>query len=165
VYPSKKYLKSYQEAFEEYNKHNVVTYAFDDISKVDVVKKYYNYRKGINLKPNRVAQTTYWLVDGDTFIGQIAIRHELNDALLKYGGHIGYGIRCSCWGKGYGIKMLNLALKKAKHMGLNKVLITCDNDNYASAKVIENNNGILENIVDNIIGGKPIQTRRYWIEL
>ena len=143
VYPSEKYLKSYQEAFEEYNEHNVVTYALDDTNKVDVVEKFYNYRKGIDLKPNRVAQTTYWLVDGDKFIGQISIRHELNDALLKYGGHIGYGVRYSCWGKGYGTKMLALALKKAQHMGINKVLITCDNDNYASAKVIENNNGKL----------------------
>lgn len=165
VYPSEKYLKSYQEAFEEYNIHNVVSYAFADTNKVDVVKKYYNYRKGIDLKPNRVAQTTYWLVDGNKFIGEIAIRHELNDALLKYGGHIGYGIRYSCWGKGYGTKMLALALKKAKQMGINKVLVTCDNDNYASAKVIENNNGKLENIVDNIVSGKSVQTRRYWIEL
>ena len=61
--------------------------------------------------------------------------------------------------------MLSLALKKAKQMGLNKVLITCDDDNYASAKVIENNNGKLENIVQNLIDGKIIQTRRYWIEL
>ena len=165
VYPSEKYLKSYQEAFEEFKKHNVKTYAFDDINEVDVVKKYYIYRKGINLKPNRVAQTTYWLVEGDKFIGEIGIRHELNESLLKYGGHIGYGIRYSCWGKGYGTKMLSLALKKAKHMGLNKVLITCDNDNFGSAKVIENNNGKLENIVNNTIDGKTVQTKRYWIEL
>ena len=165
VYPSYKYLQSYQEAFVEYNEHNVDTYAFDDINTVDVVKKWYNYRKSINLKPNRVPQTTYWLVDGDKFIGEIGIRHELNDFLLQYGGHIGYGIRYSCWGKGYGTKMLSLALKKAKQLGLDKVLITCDNDNFASAKVIENNNGKLENIVENTIGGKTFLTRRYWIIL
>lgn len=165
VHPCKKYLESYQEAFNEYIEHNVDTYSFDDINEVDVVKKYYNYRKSIELKPNRVAQTTYWLVEGNEFIGEIGIRHALNDSLLRYGGHIGYGIRYSCWGKGYGTKMLSLALKKAKQLGLNKVLITCDNDNYASAKVIENNNGKLENIVENLINGKIIQTRRYWIEL
>ena len=165
VYPSKKYLKSYREAFEEYIEHGVETYAFDDTNKVDVVKKYYNYRKGIDLKPNRVAQTTYWLVDGEKFIGEIGIRHSLNEALLQYGGHIGYGIRFSCWGQGYGTKMLSLALKKAKLMGLDRVLITCDDDNFASAKVIENNNGKLENVVENVIDGKTIHTRRYWIEL
>lgn len=165
VYPSKKHLKSYQEAFEEYKMHNVDTYAFDDINEVDVVKKFYNYRNGINLKSNRVPQTTYWLIDGDKFIGQIGIRHKLNDTLLKYGGHIGYGIRYSCWGMGYGTKMLSLALKKARQMGLNKVLITCNYDNYASAKVIENNNGKLENVVENLIDGKKVYTKRYWIEL
>ena len=165
VYPQEKYLKSYQEAFTEYNKHNVTTYAFDDITEVDVVKKYYNYRKGIDLKPGRVPQTTYWLVEGDKFIGEIGIRHELTESLLKYAGHIGYGIRYSCWGKGYGTKMLALALKKAKSIGLNRVLITCDEDNIASAKVIENNGGKLENIIENIVDGKPVQTKRYWIEL
>ena len=165
VYPSTKYLKSYQEAFDEYVEHNVDTYAFDDTNAVDVVKKWYNYRKGINLKPNRVAQTTYWLVDGGKFIGEIGIRHELNDYLLQYGGNIGYGVRYSCWGKGYGTKMLSLALKKAKNLGLDKVLITCDDDNLASAKVIEKNNGKLENVVENTIDGKTILTRRYWIEL
>ena len=165
IYPSEKYLKSYQEAFEEYKNHGVDTYAFTDINQVDVVKKCYNYRNGINLMPNRVAQTTYWLVEGDRFIGEIGIRHKLNESLMNYGGHIGYGIRYSCWGKGYGTKMLSLALKKAKRMGLDKVLITCNDDNYASAKVIENNNGNLENIVTNTIDGKTIQTRRYWIEL
>ena len=61
--------------------------------------------------------------------------------------------------------MLSLALKKAKQMGLDRVLITCDDDNLRSAKVIENNNGKLENIVENTIDGKTILTRRYWIEL
>lgn len=165
VYPSAKYLKSYQDAFIEYKAHHVDTYMFDDITQIDVIKKYYNYRKGINLKPNRVAQTTYWLVDRNMFIGEIGIRHELNDSLKERGGHIGYGIRYSCWGKGYGTKMLSLALQKAKQMGLNRVLITCNNDNYSSAKVIENNNGHLENIIECVVDGKKILTRRYWIEL
>ncbi len=165
VYPSKKYLESYQEAGEEYQKHNVTTYAFDDVNEVDVVKKYYNYRKGLNLKPNRVPQTTYLLIDGDKFIGEIGIRHYLNEALLKCGGNIGYGIRYSCWGKGYGTKMLSMALKKAQKMGLKRVLITCNSDNYASAKVIENNNGKLENIIKNVVDGKEVKTKRYWIDL
>ena len=95
VYPNKKYYKSYDAAFQEYKKNKITKYNFDDIHKVDVEKKYYNYRKGINLKPNRVPQTTYWLVDKDEFIGEICIRHKLNESLEKYGGHIGYGVRYS----------------------------------------------------------------------
>lgn len=165
VYPSKKYLASYKEAFNEYVQNNVSTYMFDDANEIDVVKKYYNYRHGINLKPNRVPQTTYWLIDNGEFVGEIGIRHRLNKALINYGGHIGYGVRYSCWSKGYGTKMLRLALIKAKQMGLDRVLITCDLDNPASAKVIENNGGKLENVVENVIDNKPIKTKRYWIDL
>ena len=62
-------------------------------------------------------------------------------------------------------KMLAMALNKARQMGHYKVLITCDIDNYGSAKVIENNGGVFENIVDNVIDGKTIKTKRYWINL
>ena len=61
--------------------------------------------------------------------------------------------------------MLALALKKAKQLKLEKVLITCDDTNPASARVIEKNGGVLENKVTNIIDDKPIVTRRYWIDL
>ena len=50
-------------------------------------------------------------------------------------------------------------------MGLRRVLITCNYDNFASAKVIENNNGKLENVVKNLVDGKEIKTKRYWIDL
>ena len=165
VYPNKRYIESYRAALEEYKDHKIQNYSFTDVNETDVVKKFYNYRHNINLKPNRVPQTTYWLIDGEEFIGEISIRHYLIDSLLKHGGHIGYGIRCSKWNLGYGTKMLTLALKKAKTMGLEKVLITCNKDNVGSAKVIENNGGMLENIVENIIEGKKIYTKRYWINL
>ena len=66
---------------------------------------------------------------------------------------------------GYGTKMLELALKKAKLIGLNKVLITCDDDNPGSARVIEKNGGILENKILNIIDGQQVLIRRYWIDI
>ena len=109
--------------------------------------------------------TYYWLIDGDEFVGEINILHYLNDNYLICGGHIDYGVRYSKWGKGYGTKMLALALKKAKQIGLDKVLITCDADNIASAKVVENNGGKLENIRDIGTPEKPELIKRYWIDL
>ena len=50
-------------------------------------------------------------------------------------------------------------------MGLEKVLITCNDDNIGSAKFIENNGGILQDIIKNVVDGKKIYTKRYWIEL
>lgn len=93
--------------------------------------------------------------------GALHLRHTLNDDLLRTGGHIGYGIRPSERRKGYATKMLSLALPIAKSLGLNKVLVTCNMDNYASAKTIINNGGVLENEVQD--GDETIQ--RYWISL
>ena len=61
--------------------------------------------------------------ESQVFLGKISIRHRLTDALLRYGGHIGYGIRYSQWNKGYGTLLLKLALEKAGEMGIHEVLI------------------------------------------
>ncbi len=57
--------------------------------------------------------------------------------------------------------MLNLALRKCFEMNIKKILITCDNDNIASAKTIIANGGVLENEVTE---GDKIK-QRYWIAL
>ena len=93
------------------------------------------------------------------------IRHYLNENLRQGGGHIGYGIRFSEWKKGYGTLMLRLALEKAKNIGITTALITCDDDNYGSAKVMENNGFVLQDKVPNVVNGKAITTRRYTKEL
>lgn len=165
ILPDPVYLDSYREAVKENKDNNVKESCFANPDQPDLFEKFRNNRLGINLQPGWVKQTSYWLIDNEQFIGEIGIRHELNDFLINYGGHIGYGIRHSKWGQGYGTKMLTLALKEAKKMGLKRVLITCDDDNYGSAKVIENNGGVLENIVENNIYGEIIHTKRYWIDL
>lgn len=72
-----------------------------------------------------------------------------------------YGIRFSEWKKGYGTLILRLALEKAKNIGITTALITCNDDNYGSAKVMENNGFVLQDKVPNVINGKAITTRRY----
>ena len=164
IEPNKKYLKSYIEAYDEYENNNVQTYAFDDARSYDIFLKYDNYKNEKNLKPNRVGANYFWLVDDEKefFIGEISIRHKLTDELLKYGGHIGYGIRYSEWNKGYGTFMLKLALEQAKIMGISKVLITCNDDNFSSAKIMEKNHMELQDKTENIIDGQKVITRRYW---
>lgn len=163
VEPCEKYLHSYQEAFDEYKQNDVQTYAFDDANAYNIFEKYDNYRYERNLKPNRVGADYYWLVDEDRnyFIGEICIRHRLTDDLKRYGGHIGYGVRYSEWNKGYGTLMLRLGLEKAKCLGITTVLITCDDDNHGSAKVMENNGLILQDKISNVVNGRAITTRRY----
>ena len=100
--------------------------------------------------------------DRERFLGAVNIRHYLNDELLQSGGHIGDGIRPSERGKGYGTKMVALALEECKKLGIDKVLMTCDKDNIASAKTIIKNGGVLENEFLNEEGKTE---QRYWITL
>lgn len=105
----------------------------------------------------------HWLVAGEVFIGEMSFRHTLNDHLRLSGGHVGYGIRPSLTGRGFGKRLLALGKDEARRLGLTRLLVTCHDDNPASAAIIEANGGGLEDVVDDIFGGGPL--RRYWIAL
>ena len=110
-----------------------------------------------------VPSSTYLGVrEKDNYIvGMIDIRHYLNEYLTQVGGHIGYGVRKTERNKGYAKQMLKLALEKCKELKIKKVLITCDEDNIASEKVILSANAKLEDI-RNVDGENK---KRFWIEL
>ena len=164
IVPREEYLPSYREAFDEYVNNGVSTYYFTDAASCDIFAKFDRYRKERDLPPDRVGEDKYWLVDEEKtyFIGEIAIRHRLNEALERRGGHIGYGVRYSEWNRGYGTKMLALALEKAKELRISPVLITCNDDNLASASVIEKNGFTLADKILALQDGKYLLTRRYW---
>jgi predicted acetyltransferase len=115
------------------------------------------------IPPERVPMSDFWLIDGDEYVGRLSLRHELNEALLLWGGHIGYQIRPSKRRRGYGKEILRMGLIKAKELGLNRVLVTCDEDNTGSRKIIEYNGGQLENIIE--VKDSPVRKMRYWIDI
>lgn len=166
VEPSEKYKDSFLSALKEYEAEGKpldqgITDPGTDFSAFLQYLK--DESQGINMKPGRVPQTVYWIVDKDGYAGKISIRHKLDDNLFKLGGHIGYGIRPSKRKLGYGSKALELVLPKARALGLEKVLITCDSTNIASNKIIEKNGGVFENEVP---GEKGTASKlRYWINL
>ena len=110
-----------------------------------------------------VPSSTYLGVrEKDNYIvGMIDIRHYLNEYLTQVGGHIGYGVRKTERNKGYAKQMLKLALEKCKELKIKKVLITCDEDNIASEKVILSANAKLEDIRNVDVENK----KRFWIDL
>lgn len=111
----------------------------------------------------RVPQTTVWLVEGDTFIGDAKIRHRLNDRLFKSGGHVGYGIRPTMRRKGYATEMLRLCLIWARdNLQLDRALLSCVEDNIASARVMEKNGGQLIDITPHPYEEGKMQ-KRYWV--
>lgn len=90
-----------------------------------------------------VPKTHLWAIAGEELVGRIAIHHELNAQLRSEGGHIGYDTVPSFRGRGVATEMLRQALPWARALGLGEVLLTCDDTNAASIRVIEKNGGVL----------------------
>ncbi|HWK79000.1 MULTISPECIES: GNAT family N-acetyltransferase [unclassified Microbacterium] len=112
----------------------------------------------------RVHNDLYWITDGGDVIGFVSLRHELNEWLRHFGGHIGYSVRPTRRRQGYAHAGLALAMDRARELGLESVMLTCDDDNPGSYRTIEGAGGVLQDVVDAAEQGHP-RLRRYWIEL
>lgn len=166
-----KYLDQYKEAYllsvkkvkdGLIKKHNMM---FINPDENDVIQKFKDSRDQSKLPSYYVPSYDFFAVDEDNFIGVIHIRVRLTEKLLRYGGHIGYAINPKYWNMGYGKQLLRLALKQYKNLiEEDNILITCDDDNIGSYKIIESNGGILENKVENEDCDEKFLTRRYWIK-
>lgn len=166
----KKYLDQYKEAYLEMLKqvelgnikrHDMMFLNPDDN---DIVQVFKDNKDQSKLPAHYVPSYDFFAVDGDKFIGVIHIRIRLTDSLMRFGGHIGYGINPKYWKMGYGKEILRLGLEQYKKLiEEDKILVTCDDENVGSYKIIEANGGILENKVENESCGEKFLTRRYWI--
>ena len=94
-------------------------------------------------------------------VGTINVRHPY-ESYIKIHGHIGYGVRPSERKKGYATMMLKSALEYCKEIGLDKVLLTCDKSNVASAKTIIKCSGEFE---EETIKQNGEILQRYWISI
>ena len=90
-----------------------------------------------------VPQTSYWLYDGDKPVGYGRLRHRLNQKLAESSGHIGYAIRRSERGKGYGNALLSLLLEECRKRNIEKVQIGVNAENTASNRVVLRHGGVL----------------------
>lgn len=135
----------------------------DDDNLATFMQRIRDYARGENLPAGWVPDSAYWLVCGRRILGACDIRHQLTDALRDFGGHIGYSIRPNERRKGYGTLMLKLALAKARKLGIDRALVTCDKGNIASARVIQKNGGVLDSESYSAQAGRV--TQRYWIAL
>ena len=166
VRPSIEYRDSFLEAVTEYRADSMPLRFDFDLAENDFARFAGELRKhaeGLHMPEGYVPETVYWLVDSGEYIGQVNIRHYLNDHLLQIGGHIGYDIRPSKRNRGYGTAQLQLVLPKAKELGIARALVTCDVTNVGSQKIIERAGGILENQVPNPDTG--IDKLRFWIPI
>lgn len=121
---------------------------------------------GIDLAPGRVpADFLRAEVDGQV-VGRVSIRHALNDFLRTIDGHIGYAVGPDFRRHGCATEILRQSVTRLNALGVDRVLVTCDDDNIASARTIERCGGVLENIWQPSTdpGNEPVKPkRRYWI--
>ena len=116
---------------------------------------------GLNLPQGWVRNTRLVADVGGTLVGRTSIRHELNEFLISYGGHIGYAVVPDQRRRGYATEILRQSIDIARTLGIDRVLVTCDDSNTGSVKTIEACGGQLENVVALPPADTP--RRRYWI--
>lgn len=116
----------------------------------DFLKRLVNHAQGIDLPEGWVPYTTFWLFVDQKPVGISRLRHSLNDYLRNVGGHIGYAIRRTERGKGWGTQILKHTLEKAEKFAFKEVLLTCDSNNVASSNIIISNGGVLLEIKNGI---------------
>ncbi|MCM6774474.1 GNAT family N-acetyltransferase [Nocardia sp. CDC159] len=119
-----------------------------------------DYRRGVNLPDGLVPATFLAAAVGGELVGRVSIRHTLNDYLRQRGGHIGYAVLAQHRRRGYGTEMLRQSLSVAYDLGIDRILITCDDTNLGSRRIIETCGGTFESITPWTDG--TLQ-RRYWI--
>ncbi len=161
---SAEYRGQLNEMMEEWTQtgENIVPYA---IRRLDY-RNFKYYLENLEVKDTSgglVPDSTFFCLDEERniFVGAVNIRHDLNEYLLRSGGHIGDGVRPSERRKGVATAMIALALEECRRLGINRVLMVCDKDNVGSARSIQKNGGVLENeILDD-----GVWEQRYWIDL
>jgi predicted acetyltransferase len=121
--------------------------------------------RGIGLPtPHHVPSTFLFAFLGNRVVGRTSIRHHLNARLERVGGHIGYVVVPEFRRRGFASEILRQSLALARdRLGIGRVLLTCDEDNVASCKVIEKAGGVLENVICG--SDLPVPKRRYWVEV
>ena len=119
--------------------------------------------RGVGIPEGFVAHSTFWLVrNGTEVVGVSSLRHSLTPMLLREGGNIGYGIRPSARGQGFGTEILRRTLELMSPAATaGEALVTCDKANVASARVILGNGGVLDSEI--FLEERGVLLQRYWI--
>lgn len=133
------------------------------MSHTEHLQKLDDQKSKSKIPANRVPSTMLYGFLGDQIVGRFSIRHELNEFLLHRGGHVGYAVSPRFRRQGIATEMFRQGMSFCRSLGITKLLITCNNDNEASWRIIENFGGSLENKISDEESGEIV--RRYWLEV
>lgn len=117
--------------------------------------------RGERLREGWVAATGLVAELDGRVVGRVHVRHELTEVLRTVGGHIGYGVRPGWRGRGVAGALLDAGLRVCADLGIEDALVTCDDDNRASAAVIERAGGRLVGVT--IDEHEAVHKRRYLV--
>lgn len=133
-----------------------------DWSHAKTVEKLNAWSRGEDLE-GWVPNTTRFLLANGRILGNFNFRHELTDELMRHGGNCGYSVRPWERRKGYATLMLGHAKDFGRSLELKRMLVTCDENNIGSARAIEKNGGVFQDLVFH--EQLETQVARYWITL
>ncbi len=164
------FVQGYKEYCREFYENKIICFKPTNPERIDegwferTVGWYAAKERG--LVPGLPVSFHYWAVDGEKFIGEFQLRTELPDEVMTVVGSVGYSVRVTEWGKGYGTEILRQGLEIAKARGMDKVLLTISDNNAVSAHLCEKFGGVLMDkiVARNEAEGEHIM-RRYWIYL
>jgi predicted acetyltransferase len=118
-------------------------------------------RFGLDLAANRVPASMLAAEVSGQIVGRLSVRHTLNEFLAREGGHLGFAVRPQHRRNGYATEILRQGLMVARSLGVDRALVTCNEDNIGSAIVIERCGGVLDSIH---VTDEGKRIRRYWID-
>ena len=164
------YVAEYKEYCQEMYDNNVIYFRPTDPKSIDNdwffrTKPWYDMKE-LGLVEGRPVSFHYWAIDNGKFIGEFQLRTDFSEIVMTAIGSVGYSVRPSEQGKGYGTEILRLGLQLAKQHGMEKVLLTINDENKPSIHVCEKMGGILKDTIKayNDSEGHHL-LRRYWITL
>jgi predicted acetyltransferase len=148
---------------QDWRGHGVDRYALAIENFDEYLARLQQFQDPAIVPPGWVPGREFWLDHDGELVACVRLRFRLTAALEAEGGHIGFDVRPSARGRGFGTAALRLVLPEAQRLGLDRVLLTADADNVPSVKVIERNGGVLSGEAISARSGKPI--KQYWIVL
>lgn len=151
IEPNIAYEKTFLDFINSFGCFENISWAWMYWIPFENTQKFITYIKEESLSINlnwKVPTTTFWLIKWDIMVWTINIRHYLNKRLMKAWWNIWYSIHPDYRKIWYWKEILRLWIIEARKLWIREILVTCDENNFWSRKVIENNGWILENILD-----------------
>lgn len=163
-FPNESHKNQYLEMIEEWGQHETIPTDPDNLFVGTTYEEFLQITKDARDNPpeGRVPASLFFLVDSvaSRILGAIDIRHHIeHDFLREIGGHIGGGTRPSERRRWYATQALILGITEAKKLGIEKILLTCLDENIGSYTTIEANWWIFERYAEK----DGVKVRHYWI--